>query len=367
MNKKVHYLLLKTPTRNRSRDSFTLQGPQKMRTVLKIKGDIFMTSNRFWTSIALLSLLCVRAHAQSTESPSLSSLERGLRAINRMTGCYLVDYSYTETESLKEGYGRDNRVYDVSKDKTNKEWIFAEEISPERVRLQHILFAADLQGRVSETTLLKHQVEEWEYGAKFLYEFTEPSTWQVKALAPDLWTRKITNLDDGLRYQCAANWNENTAYPEWSCDNYAPIPGRETRDMGRKDYNTLQRSTRIVIAGNNWLERQDNIKTIHKDGVKTPLAREVGKNWYVRLPSSECDVARSFARPRRAFWDLLRELWDEILIGDRAFVEKPGIPPRFTKVWQVGDQYTAKDLSDPAKRAEAKAKILKIIADYRAN
>src|SRR5918994_1843161 len=80
----------------------------------------------------------------------------------------------------------------------------------------------------------------------------------------------------------------DTAYPEWSCANYAPIPGRETRDMGRADYNALERSTRIVAYGDSWLERQDNLKIADGASGRAPLARETGKNWYVRLPDSQC-------------------------------------------------------------------------------
>jgi hypothetical protein len=50
-------------------------------------------------------------------------LERGREALQSLAGCYLVDYSYVETESLKPGYVRDSRVYDVNRDKSVKEWI----------------------------------------------------------------------------------------------------------------------------------------------------------------------------------------------------------------------------------------------------
>ncbi|HUP57702.1 MAG TPA: DUF6607 family protein, partial [Bdellovibrionota bacterium] len=238
-------------------------------------------------SFFILCLLFVSASASAD-----AQLARGRSALQSMTGCYLVDYSYTETESLKPGYVRDTRVYDVNRDKSVKEWIFAEELSSTRIRLQHILFATDLDGTLMGGSELKHQVEDWEYDAAFLYDFTGPSNWAVKDLGEShgRWVRKITNLDDGLRYQCAAAWSLDTAYPEWSCSNYAPIPGRETRDMGRKDYNTLARGTRVVAYQQSWLERQDNIKTIHDPatGTRTALARELGKNWYVRLPDSEC-------------------------------------------------------------------------------
>ena len=275
--------------------------------------------------LALLPGLLVLVAASALGAGAADDpLARGLVAIHSMAGCYLVDYSYVEIESLQPGYARDARVYDVNRDKSVKEWITAEVLSPRRVRLQRILFFTDLRGTVRDGSEIKHQTEDWEYDAPFLYEFVAPRTWQVRDLkpTPGLWTRRVTNLDDGLRYQCAARWMGDTAYPEWSCSNYAPIPGRETRDMRRVDYDALERTTRIIAYGQSWLERQDNVKTIHRDGVRTRLAREVGKNWSVRLPESECEAARAFARPRQAFWRVLREVWDEVLTGAAPFIEK---------------------------------------------
>jgi hypothetical protein len=298
------------------------------------------------------------------------ALDRGLRAVRSMAGCYLVDYSYTEVESLKPGYTRDARVYDVNRDKSAKEWITAEALSPRRIRLQRILFLTDLRGAVRDGSLIKHQSEDWEYDAPFLYEFVGPRTWQVRELksTPGLWTRRVTNLDDGPRYQCAARWRDDTAYAEWSCSTYAPVPGRETRDMKRADYDTLERTTRIVLYGQSWLERQDNVKIIHRDGVRTPLAREVGKNWSIRLPDSECEAARAFAGPRQAFWDVVREVWDGVLAGTGPFVETapPGHPPRFVKMYEVEEDYVGRDLSDPSMRRAARDRILKVIEAYRA-
>jgi len=298
------------------------------------------------------------------------SVEQALEAIRSMTGCFLVDYSFVEVEALKPGYARDRRVYDVNADKSVKEWITAQALSPRHIRLQRILFAADLGGAVRPESLLRHQSEDWEHGAAFLYDFAGPSSWRVRDLraTPDLWTRRITNLDDGLRYQCAAAWKTGGGYPEWSCATYAPVPGRETRDMGRKDYNTLDRRTRIVAYGTSWLERQDNVKTIDADGARTPLVRELGKTWYVRLPDAECAAGAAFTRDRQAFWTLLRETWDGVLTGDAPFAEKqpPGQPPRFAKMYEVEEEFAGRDLSDPAVRAAARERILRVIDEYRA-
>jgi hypothetical protein len=319
-------------------------------------------------TLLLLPIWGAAARAQGDQ------LGRGWTAVKGMTGCYLVDYSYVEVQELKPGYTRDPRVYDVNRDKSAKEWITAEVLSPTRIRLQRILFLSDLAGSVREGTQIRHQSEDWEYDARFLYDFVAPLHWQARDLraTPGLWTRRVTNLDDGLRYQCAARWSEDRAYPEWSCANYAPIPGRETRDMRRSDYQTLQRGTRIVVygaaQGGSWLERQDNVKTIHGDSGRVPLARELGKNWYVRLPDAECAGARIFAERRRDYWTLLRETWDGILDGAGPFVERapPGAPPRFVKMFEVEDDALARDLADPAVRQAVRERILAVIGEYRA-
>jgi len=324
--------------------------------------------------LALVLLLVVPLLAARGTAADEAQLARGLHAVQGMTGCYLVDYSYVEVESLRRRYARDPRVYDVNRDKSAKEWITAEVLSPRRIRLQRILFLSDLSGAVRAGTEIRHQSEDWEYDAPFLYDFVAPLNWQVRDLkaTPGLWTRRVTNLDDGLRYQCAARWSGDTAYPEWSCSNYAPIPGRETRDMGRSDYQTLQRSTRILVygtaQGGSWLERQDNVKTIHDDNGRTPLVRELGKTWYVRLPDSECAAGRAFASPRQAFWTLLRETWDGLLDGAGPFVERApaGQPPRFVKMFGLEDDALARDLSDPAIRQATRGKIVEIIREYRA-
>ena len=322
------------------------------------------------STLGLLLLLLAWLSAAGADETQLA---RGQQAVQSMTGCYLVDYSYVEVESLRPGYARDPRVYDVNRDKSAKEWITAEALSPRRIRLQRILFLSDLGGGLRAGTEIRHQSEDWEYEAPFLYDFMAPLHWQARDLraTPGLWTRRVTNLDDGLRYQCAARWSEDRAYPEWSCSNYAPIPGRETRDMGRSDYQTLQRGTRIVVygaaKGGSWLERQDNVKTIHDDSGRTPLVRELGKTWYVRLPDSECAAGRAFAERRQAFWALLRETWDGLLDGTGPFVERapPGQPPRFVRMFDLEDDALGRDLSDPAIRQATRARILEIIGEYR--
>ncbi len=316
-------------------------------------------------------IVAISLVASAAAQTSDSQLERGRKAIEGRTGCFLVDYSFVETDTLKPGYVRDNRVYDVNKEKSIKEWIFAEDISPTRIRLQHVLMGVNLDGKLMEGSLLKHTGEDWEFNTPFLYDYAGQSTWTVTSLKdkPDLWTRRITNLDDGLRYQCAAAWKLTTAYPDWSCSDAAPIPGRETRDMQRKDYNQLDRTSRIIVYDSSWLEREANTKVDDKDGVKTRLVKEVGKTWYVRLPDAECSAAQEFVKPRLAFWTIVRETWDQVLKGDSTFVEvrpEKGKPSRYEQILDLEQEYMKKDLADPKISREAHDAVRKVIEMARA-
>src|SRR5215475_4911813 len=137
---------------------------------------------------ALAALLLLGGGAGAADG----QLDRGRQALMSMTGCFLVDYSYVETESLEPGYVKDSRVYDVNRDKSVKEWIIAEILSPRRIRLQRILFFADLHGTPRAGTEIRHQSEDWELDAAFLYDFVAPQTWEVRDLrsTPGLWTRR---------------------------------------------------------------------------------------------------------------------------------------------------------------------------------
>ncbi|SDE94687.1 DUF6607 family protein [Terriglobus roseus] len=311
----------------------------------------------------------------SVACAQMGQLEAGKKAIHARTGCFLVDYSFVETETLKPGYVRDNRVYDVNKDKSVKEWIIATEISPTRVKLQHVLQGVTLKGEHMPGGIIRHTGEDWSFNASSRFEYQGPNakgedTWKTIQLEPNQWLRRVTSLDDGLRYQCSAAWTTDTEYASWKCDDMAPIPGREYRDMKRKDYQDLERSSKLVVYDTNWLEREANTKIVDADGVKTPLVKELGKTWYVRLPDAECKDAQEFASPRRvAFWDITREAWDEELAGVNAWSDAKtakGKDSRYGRIADMEETWIRKDLSQPAVRAEAKDAVKKVIEETQA-
>ena len=247
---------------------------------------------------------------------NLSVLGRAnkIHQLKKLAGCYLVDYNYSETKSLLEGYSVDPRSYDI-KDLIVKELIKVTESGSDYVRLQHFMQAETSTGRV--VFKMRHHGETWHKGLHSYFSYQGPTDqgniWYQNNLEKPTWVRKIWSLDDGLRYQCPGAWSEKSSYPSFTCSASSPIPGRETRDMGRKDYNMLDRTSQVQIFPNSFFERQDNIKVIFANDKKIPLAQELGKIWSTRLPLSHCEEVDSWAKERQIFWDILASKWSQIL------------------------------------------------------
>jgi hypothetical protein len=315
-----------------------------------------------WIFPAVVFASAFSSLAQASKA-SQSDFERGLAQVEKLAGCYVVDYSFAEIEALKPGYVLDKRVYDVNLGKTTRELVLPIRKSSTEVRLQHVLFTTDAAGKTQ--FVMKHQAEDWSYEAPFLYDFKSPGAWDVKSIVnpTGMWTRKVTNLDDGLRYQCAAPWNFQGEQPQWECANLAPIPGRETRDMGRKDYNALDRVTHLIDYGASFLERQRNVKTILEAGVQAPLVREVGKIWFVRQPAIACDEARRWATPRLAFWKILMEEWESIFAEELPVREKSLLSgkQRYAVISEIEERYFGSVGSSAADERTARAEIRAVL------
>ncbi len=298
----------------------------------------------------------------------MANFEKDKETILRQSGCFLIDYNFTEVESLKDGYQLDERVYDTNSDKTTYELIVPIVKSANEIRLQHILFVKDLvTGEVNG--MIKHQAEDWAYEPSFVFDFVSTGNWSPLDIQSNSgkWVRKITNLDDGLRYQCAAAWDHTKANSEWNCANFAPIPGRETRDMGRKDYQALDRNTRIISYENSWVERQNNVKTILDGTNRTPLARELGRTWLIRQSTQVCDEAKKLFDERKDFWAILMNVWEEYLGKKESFSEKARVnnESRYGKILGIEEQYFSLVSTDTTARENAKTEIRNVINEFR--
>lgn len=128
----------------------------------------------------------------------------------------------------------------------------------------------------------------------------------------------------------------------------------------------MQRRTRVLSLPWGWLERQRNQKIIWSEGEKTPLAEEVGKDFYIRLPDNHCQEAQEWASPRMTFWTLSQIAWAEVLDGHRLIQVVPQIggQPLFARLWALENDWFEKIQNDEIARSEALTQVQDLIKEY---
>ena len=287
--------------------------------------------------------------------------------LEKLAGCYLVDYTYSEVEALAAGYKVDLRVYDV-KNLIIKELLKVVSYQENSIRLQHFMQAELASGEV--VFRMRHHGETWRFQPQYRYRydgrFEGNDRWSEELLNHTKvpWVREISSLDDGLRYQCAGGWVRNRRYPTFKCAAFSPIPGRETRDMGRKDYNTMARSTEVTIFPTSFLERQSNTKISFQNGERKPLAKEMGKIWSTRLPAKDCAGVSAWAEDRQPFWAILAGVWQETTgrLADIREIKMVAGTTRSSKIAKLLHDNFRNLAADPEKQSFVRAEMAKIIA-----
>ncbi len=299
----------------------------------------------------LLALISYQLHAHNV--------------LEELPGCYQVDYSYSEIESLKKDYQLDSRVYDASSKSNVFELFFPLIIENKKLHFQRVLFTRTESGEVKG--LMKHYAEVLSKNENFFYAFTGNHIYSPQQIEAPTWVREVRYLDDGPSYSCKGKWGAFSNDEYFECNSYASIPGRESRDMGRKDYNALERNTKLIFSSWGILERQNNIKTIHQnDNTKIPLAKEVGKVFSIKVSDDLCFEAKQWAEARKDFWLISIEIWNEFLNGTSEKVvevsNQNGL--RFMKIWDLAEKYIDKNLSDKTNRDAAKEDLRKVISQF---
>jgi len=226
------------------------------------------------------------------------------KAVKSLCGCFEVDFKYAETFAADTAYKFHPR-YNAS----GLEWVVAEESNPTKFVLQHLLL-------VSDSMVIKHWREDWEFEKNDWLIFNHDATWKQvtgnRENTKGQWTQTVWEVDDAPRYQGSGNWISANGKYYWENTADAPLPRREYTK--RKDYNVMQRTNRIVVTDNGWVHEQDNKKIIRKDGAAdTYLAEEKGYNIYKRTDDSKCKVAAAYWEKHKQFWVAVRQAWQEIL------------------------------------------------------
>ncbi len=260
---------------------------------------------KIWLSFAMLALV---AGAKSQKI-------KDKQFVDKLCGCFTVEFKYAETFSPDEEYKYHNRERIVA----GTELTFPIEVSKKKIVMQHLLI-------ITDSMIVKHWREDWTYENPVTWKFEGDNVWTKVVLSPKdvkgKWTQSVWEVSDAPRYFGVSNWVEQDGKIVWQNTTDAPLPRREY--SARSDYNILKRTNRLVIDGNNgYTHEQDNKKILRKDGKDILIAEEKGINNYVRKADNECDAGRAYWEKTKDYWTSVRKVWDEYLAShDRVELQR---------------------------------------------
>lgn len=257
--------------------------------------------NVLLASLALAFTLMANAQDKKAED---------IKAIKAMCGCYEVEFNFAETFKRTK-----NEDYKPSPDKTEHalEWVELVEDSPRKIVMQHLLI-------VSDSMIVKHWRQDWQYENTELYNFFKETSWKYKTLPKNAvkgqWTQRVYQVDDSPRYEGSATWVHVDGRHYWTNTTDAPLPRRE--HTIRKDYNVLKRTNTHEITSYGWTHDQDNVKIMRDDaGKDIILAEEKGFDIYKKVDDSKCKAAHKYWKDYAAMWKNVRAKWQTIFDRDK--------------------------------------------------
>jgi hypothetical protein len=252
----------------------------------------------------LLLLLSLTASAQDDKK------KEDIKAIKSMCGCYEVAFNFAETFK----YSKDE-AYKPSPTNTQfgLEWVELVDDLPNRISMQHLLI-------VSDTAIVKHWRQDWEYENTRLYEFNKETSWKFRQLSKNevkgQWTQRVYQVDDSPRYEGSSTWVHVDGRHFWTNTTDAPLPRREYTI--RSDYNVLERTNTHEITNFGWIHNQDNIKIVRDaNGKDIVLAKEKGYDVYTKVADSRCAAAQKYWATNKAMWKNVREKWATIFARNK--------------------------------------------------
>jgi hypothetical protein len=233
-----------------------------------------------------------------------AQVNNGKENVNKLCGCFEVEFKYAETFSPDKNY----KFHEREKISAGKELALPIEVSDKKIVIQHLLV-------ISDSVIIKHWRDEWTFENPTIWKYKGDNTWQKTLLDPaqvkNSWTQTVWEVSDAPRYQGSSNWVTTNSKTFWQNTTDAPLPRREYSQ--RSDYNILKRQNSIIITDSGWIHDQDNQKIIRTNGVDRLLAQEKGINTYKRTADSKCAAAKAFWQKNEWYWSRVRIAWQNYL------------------------------------------------------
>ncbi len=296
----------------------------------------------------LTALLTVNVHAQD-------NLEQDRKAIKSLAGFYKVTFNYGEVTSP-------NPDYQFSKPYRShgNEWAEIIVDEPKRIVIQHML-------AINDSTVIKHWRQDWTYEDQEIMLYTQHNAWKKKTLTPaevkGKWTQKVYQVDDSPRYQGYGTWSHVGGHDAWSSETDSPLPRRES--TVRKDYNVLNRGSRITITKDGWMFEQDNKKVLRTPQGDQLLAVEKGYEEFTKIDPKKFEYAQKWWDTQKNYWADVREVWSDLAkttTADFKVQTKINNKLLYETLFALGDQ----SIKDKWTSAQNKEKVKTALQPYLA-
>jgi hypothetical protein len=236
--------------------------------------------------------------------------------IERLCGCFEVEFKYAETFSPDTSY----KFHDRDEINGGLELILPVEVSDKKIVMQHLLV-------ITDSMIIKHWREDWTYENPTVFRYRGNKLWVKEQLKPGQvkgkWTQSVWEVSDAPRYQGASEWINTDGKTFWQNTADAPLPRREYSI--RNDYNILRRTNRIILTNDGWVHEQDNQKIIRDKATDKLLVEEKGINSYKKVEDSKCAAAKVYWEKNKEYWIKVRTAWEEYLSTHSSVIVKDTI------------------------------------------
>lgn len=276
------------------------------------------------------------------------------QAINKLCGCFEVEFKYAETFSPDPDY----KYHEREEISGGTELSLPIEVSDKKIVIQHLLV-------ITDSIIVKHWREEWTYENPEIWVYKGDRTWVKEKLGIDKvkgkWTQTVWEVSDEPRYQGLSQFVNIDGKLIWQNTTDAPLPRREY--SVRSDYNVLKRTNRLNITDNGYIHEQDNEKIIRKDGADKLLVQEKGINSYKRLDDKECNPALAYWEKNKGYWAKVRKVWTDYISTQTVITLKTKVDGKLLHDYllTLAKDYASKKVSDADIDARIKTEITKFI------
>lgn len=280
--------------------------------------------------------------------------QTGQHIINKLCGCFEVDFKYAETFSPDPNY----KYHEREETGGTAELALPIEVSDKKIVIQHLLV-------VSPTMVVKHWREEWTYENPVIWNYKGNRVWVKDSLTAEQvqgkWMQTVWEVADEPRYQGLSQFVHLDGKTIWQNTTDAPLPRREY--SVRSDYNILRRTNRLNISDSGYLHEQDNQKIIRQAGIDQLLVEEKGHNRYKRISDQECAVAKEYWERNKNYWAKVRKFWTDYINTHKVIELKNKIEGKLLHEYllALAKEYTEKKVSDAEIDNRIKAEISRFI------